>query len=52
MIAVATCGRGWFPAHVSLPCPSIVPARDAQVRDFKNVVRYEAFVLVDDEPLL
>ena len=31
---------------------TIVLARDVQVRDLKNVVRYEAFVLVDDEPLL
>ena len=44
--------RGWFSAHVPLPCSSIVSARDAQVRDFKNVVRCEAFVLVVDESLL
>ena len=48
----AVVRRGWFSVHVPLPCVSIVSARDAQVRDSKNVVRCEAFVLVVDESLL
>ena len=48
----AVVRRGCSQFTRPLSCVSVVLARDGQMRDFKNVVRCEAFVLVVDESLL